>query len=138
MARGKKKEASEDEGQAPKGGPTHQAKAITKGKLLDLLKAKRQAREYVAETNGTLGQRIADAVSNYNMDKKAFGWLSQLDRMEPERAKALMDNFEHMLDVSGIKDRLAKVQRLPLNDEEEEEEEPDTNVSRFPAAAGSA
>lgn len=140
MARGKKASA-EAEDKSEKVTQTSDVKTPGKGKLLQLLKDKRQAREYTAETNGAVAQKIADAVANYNLDKKAFGWLSQLDRMELERAKSIYDNFLHYVEVCGLGEKLAKIQRLPLNDVEDEDGDEDTeegNVARFPAAAGNA
>lgn len=136
MARGRKTtETTEEKPQATEAVKPGEAKAaISQNKLKNLLKAKRGAKKETGEINGRIGQSIANAIENDHLHRKAFGWICQLDMMEPEKISDLLDNFEYYLDISGINDRRKSVMRMNLAEKDEEAQEEAANVTKFPTA----
>lgn len=131
---------------------------ITKSVLNDILITDRKAKKAQGEIAGELGSKIASAVERFGTNRKALGIIRTLNRMEPEKIADFLDHFDYMLDISGIEERAAAVQRLPTgeaagdgedagadgegdtaeeNGGEEAEGEPDNVVSHpFRATAG--
>lgn len=89
-------------------------------KLLKLLEAKQ---EKIDELTGEIGGEIAKIVEKKNVNKKMLGWIRQLNRMTPEKLADNLDDFNDMLDKSGLNDRAASAQRLPMGGEESSAEE---------------
>lgn len=146
MPRGKKgneKPVSEKDTarRLPEVKPGEVKQVISQSKLVNLMKAKRGAKKDAGEINGRVGQMIADAVENNHLHRKAFGWITQLDQMEPEKIADLLDSFEYYLDIGGINKRRESVMRMNLGaeakDEPEAEPEP-SNITKFPPAQGNA
>ena len=104
---------------------------ISKAKLAELMKAKRSLANDVGEMNRGVGKMVRSAIANNHLHSKAFGWICQLDRMEPEKARELLDNFEYYLDVSGIGARAAAAERLPLGDDEDGTEADTGNITKL-------
>jgi len=99
-------------------------KSISANDLKSLLKHKRQAQDFAAETNGSLGEKIAAAVENKNLHRKAFSECAKIDRMiikkGVEAAAEYYDVLQHYLDISGLMAKIEGVQRLPLGDDKED------------------
>jgi hypothetical protein len=147
MARGKKGSGDNKEPETAKqisqvapAKPSEVKEMISQTKLMNLLKAGRTAKKDVAEINGRFGEAVANAVENHNLERKSFGWIRQLDAMEPEKIADVLDNFEYYLDVSGIQKRRESVMRMDLKEKPaaDDADPEDTNVTKFPAPAGTA
>lgn len=136
MAKSKKpgtKAVEQPEAKEPKARP-----AISQNKLKTLMAAARSTNKEVAELTGTLAQKIAVAVENDHLHKKAFGVIRMLDKMEPEKLADFLDCFDHYLDISGLEKRAESVARMDFGPGEEASEasaepKPRENVRAFPA-----
>lgn len=122
-----------------KARPSEVRQVISKGKLLKLMSAARSAKNDISEISGTMGQAIATAVENNYLNRKVFRQIVALDRMEPEKLATWLEDFEHYLDISGLKDRAASAPRMEFGpgEEQPEEDEGETgrrqpNVAAFP------
>jgi len=144
--RRKKSEETETEAPAAQAKP-----AISANLLKSLLASSKKAKKDIAEISGPLGQRIAKAIEENHLHRKAFNIVKSLHPLEDEKLLECLDCLDHYLDISGLRDRAAKVQRLGLDqpadeegDEEEDEAEPAAtgrrarNVEPFPAPRGVA
>lgn len=112
-----------------------------------LLQVCRATSADIHEINGGVRGRIADAVENHGMHKKAFSTIRALDKMTPEKLADYLDHLFWYLEVSGLMKRAASAQRLPIGEgvgeggeEDEGEESPAQEaggggVAQFPAAA---
>lgn len=141
MASKKKTRAKSRPAAATKVKPSEVKPAISQQKLRSLMASNRRAKNDIAEIAGGLGSEIKTAVEKHHLHRKAFNVIKQGDRMEPEKLADFLDCLEHYLDISGLNERAAQVQRLALDDGEkggEEEVEEDETVRRFPAPAGVA
>lgn len=118
----------------PKTEPKKIVRQLTpEGDLVKLLKACKGHEKNIAEYVGSLREKIGYAVEKKHLHKKAFGWIRQLDKMESEDVAALLDHFNHYLDVSGIQKRADDAPALDLEakeDDAEEDEATDGKVAR--------
>lgn len=140
MAKGAKSAGKKTDGggeEDTKVKPSEVKKMISGPKLKNLMAAKRSAKKDTAEIAGQVGQMIRDACENNHLERKPFGWIVQLDAMEPEKIRNTLDHFDYYLDVSGIRKRAESAPRLPMGDGpgEEDGDKEDGNVHKFPAAA---
>lgn len=100
---------------------------ISSGKLKEVLKARRQAREDRKSINDNLAAKVGEVVGDkLYLDRVMFPVVEKLFNMKDERLAYHYDNLMHMLDISGINDRAAKVGRLPITNEQPK------NVTAFP------
>lgn len=97
-------------------------RAPSRAKIRSLLTSSRSATENMNEIKDSLGGQISDAVENHGLQKKAFGWIKQLDRMSPEKISDVMTHFLYYFDVSGLRERAASAQRLPMGDDPNEQD----------------
>jgi ribosome-binding protein aMBF1 (putative translation factor) len=111
-------------------------KVPSEGILKSLLRTKRRTAETANEANSDYGTAVRSAVEKHALDKKAWGFAVQLDKMEPEKLARTLDHIEHYIDVLGLQARADQVQDLPLGGEKEEDEGADTgNVTSIGTAA---
>lgn len=89
---------------------------ITKSVLNDILVTDKRVKKNQGELAGELGSKIASAVERFGTNRKALGIIRTLNRMEPEKIADFLDHFDYMLDISGIEERAAAVQRLPVGE----------------------
>lgn len=80
-------------------------KVISGVKLKQLLAADRRADHDIGELVGQRGEAIAQAVEKHNLNKRVYGIIKKLDRLPPEKLKIDLDDLEHMLDASGLRER---------------------------------
>lgn len=113
--------------------PSEVSRQIGARKLRELIATACAASNDMREIAGSLGAEIKDAAENHHLHKKAFA----ADRMEPEKLAEFLDCLDYYLDVTGLRDRASKVQRLPMGDEDENPEQAD-NVKPFPAPSSVA
>jgi len=111
--------------------------SIPQSKLRALMKTAKLARQNMNSISGALGTEVKDAKENNHLDPWAFRIITYLDRQEPERLKDKIENLLLYLDISGLNERAAKVERLPMGEEGEEEEERE-NVRPFRQPTGIA
>lgn len=145
MARRKKGEGEQGEEATAKqikapADPSKHA-VISQSKLVNLMKMKRGAKKDTGEINGRVGEAIASAAENHNLHRKAFSVIMTLDNMEPEKIADFLDHFNYYLDISGINKRAESVMRMNMGegaDPDDDGESAETNVTKFPAAAGPA
>ena len=114
MAPRKKKPAAEAETEAVK--PSEVLTMITPKVLASILALDKRTKTAQSELAGELGQKIANACERFGTNRKALGVIRQLNRMEPEKLADFLDHLDYMLDISGLEDRAAQVQRLPMGD----------------------
>jgi len=97
-------------------------KRISPTAIKKLLKDLRSRQDDIDNISGQMGQAVAKATEKVNLNRKMFGWIRQLDRMPPEKLAVNIDDFMHMLDISGLNERAASAQRLPIESQEAEED----------------
>lgn len=107
----------------PEKTPTEEAHQIGQKKLKSLLAAARSAAEDSHEITSSLGGKIASAVENDHLHKKAFSTLRMMDKLTPEKLRNYWDTLEYYVDISGLGDRAASAPALPLDGEDGTEEE---------------
>lgn len=105
--------------------PSEVSPQIGKNKLRGLLRAANDAHKDQREIAGGLGQKIADAVENEHLHKKAFATLRMADRMTPEKLADWWDTLQLYMDLSGLAERAASAPRLRLEPDAEDGEEED-------------
>lgn len=133
----KRPKAQTETGGAAK--PSEVRSAITQAKLRSLLKSARVAQKDINQIAGDLGAEVKNAVDKDYLHRKAFSVCKTADRMEPEKLADFLDCLDHYLDISGLRDRASKVQRMDFGsgedgeDDGEGEEAAGTNVEPFPA-----
>lgn len=111
---------------------------ITKSVLGNILTLDKRTKRQQSELAGEIGSAVAKAVERFGTNRKALGIIRTLNRMEPEKLADFLDHFDYMLDISGLEDRAATVQRLPVGEaaEESEEENQAAEGSQKPAGEG--
>lgn len=135
-AKSKAKPKKKDETETP----SHRAvgNMISQNDLKNLLRRCTTDANQIGTINGTLRERIADAVEKKHLDKKAFALLRRLDKMENEDLATFWDNFLAYMDMAGLNERIESVGKLPLPEPTEKENEEQTEgagVSRPRLAA---
>lgn len=121
-------QASDGEGQKVK--PSEVLQAISAAKLRSLLKDGRATQADIQEIAGTFGNAVKSAVENHHLHRKAFAHIRALDRMEPEKLADYMAHFEHMYEISGLRERAESAQRLPMGDDQTELEADEAEQER--------
>lgn len=112
---------------APAAEPTESVKGsevtgmITKSVLASILTLDKKTKRQQSELAGDIGSAVAKAVERFGTNRKALGIIRTLNRMEPEKLADFLDHFDYMLDISGLEDRAAAVQKLPMAGEAEDE-----------------
>lgn len=109
---------------APKGGPTDDARGISKSKFETFLKSYRAMKNDAAEASGNVGGLVSNYAENHKLHKKAFGLIKTLDRMRenPVRLAELLFHFDLMREHGGY-DKIAAPDMLP-------DRNPEANVRR--------
>ncbi len=110
-------------------------KVPSEGVLKSLLRTKRRTAEAANEANADYGTAVRSAVEKHALDKKAWGFAVQLDKMEPEKLACTLDHLNHYIEVLGLQKRADQVQNLPLEGEEDGEAADDGKVTHIGAAA---
>lgn len=113
---------------------------IGRTKLQELLKECRAAQNDIDTARGEMGNSIAQATEEYHLNKKAFALIRKLDKMEPEKLRSFMDDFEAYFVMAGL---LKRRESAPRFDDAEtaagagddEEAERDEKVRRLPRGA---
>lgn len=114
--------------------------------LTDLLKASRHTKESIVDLTTDYAGKVAKAVDEKHLHKKAYNVIRMLDRMTPEKLADFKEHFDHMYEASGLAEREASAPRLEMGegDEKEESEEEETgkgkgaSITKFPAPQGQA
>lgn len=91
-------------------------KPISGGKLKEVLRVRRTAREQRQEINKSVSEQISELVGDKNLDRVMLPTVEKLFNMKDERLALHLDNLLYMLDASGITARADKVAKLPLSD----------------------
>src|ERR1700761_1727735 len=88
-------------------GSVHEtALMLTPKNLLDeLAKAKRDTKKRTQSISGTLGQKIAEAVENKHLDRKAFSIACQLDALDDEKLHITYHNLLYYMEALGVEKR---------------------------------
>lgn len=133
----KKRKATQPKETTERTQPSEVRKTITQQKLRSLLASAKAAQSNINEISGGLGSEIKEAVEKHHLHRKAFNVCKQANRMEPEKLAEFLDYLDHYLDISGLRDRAAKVQRLDMGEGEVEEDD-DDKVHQFPRPTGAA
>ena len=91
-------------------------KRINAKAMKDLLKGYRSADSDIDQIRLRRDGVVDKIIEKFHVNTKMLGWIKQLDKMTPEKLADNLDDFLHMLDVSGLKDRADSAQRLPIED----------------------
>ena len=92
-----------------KAKPSEVRAVIAEAKLKSLLRSARSARKDLTAIAGTLGEEIKQAVEKNHLNRKVFRTIVDLDRLEPEKLRDWLDDFEHYLELSGLAERAKSV-----------------------------
>jgi hypothetical protein len=68
--------------------------------------------------NSLLKDKIADAVANKGLHRKAFSNARALDKLEPEELNAFFRNFDHYCEVFGLRTRADSAPALEMPEPE--------------------
>lgn len=85
--------------------------------LNSLIKAKRSAKQQTSEIGGTIGEKIAKAVEEKHLDRKAFNMVCTLDALEDERLAITLPHLLHYIRVRGLMERADAQPIMPLAQE---------------------
>lgn len=99
---------------APKGGPTDDARAISKANFDKLIKSYRILKNDAAEASGQVGGLVSNYAENFKLHKKAFAMVKTLDRLRenPVALSELLFHFDVMREHGGY-DKIAAPDMLP-------------------------
>jgi len=81
--------------------------------------------------NSLLRDKIADAVANKNLHRKAFSNARALDKMEAEDLNAFFLHFDHYCEVFGLRTRADSAPALEMPEPELESAVERDNVSQI-------
>lgn len=137
-SKGKAKGAKVKKGGAPL-PPKDKAAKVRPGDVEQLINAK-QLRSLLASDDthkeeidgvvGSLREKIAYAVKHHHLDKKAYGYTKQFNRMSAEKLADLWPRLLAYMDMAGLMERIDSVERLPLGDDAETEDETESSPAR--------
>jgi len=135
MAKKAKKPTKTDETEAK---PSDVIKVPSTSVLKRLMASKRALTKDMAEMRGTYASEVKTAVDDHHLHKGAFGWITQLDKKEPEALREWIDHFEHYFEATGLRKRADSVVRMDFDEDEDggegDEADSEGNVTQFPAA----
>lgn len=91
---------------------------LTEGKTVKalLVTAKRVGKK-TAELNGELGAAVANAVEHKYLHRKAFSFINQLNKMEPEKLAEFKAHFDHYWIEAGLEERAESAPRMEMGEE---------------------
>lgn len=130
---------TKDEADETQAKPSEVEVLISERQLKTLLAQTRSTKKEIEALTGDLREKIANAVENQHLDKKAFATLRQLDRMEPEKLHGYWHTLLVYMDMSGLMKRIESVKPMEFSppeadDEGEEGQQPSSRRrSRAPA-----
>lgn len=101
------------------------------GTLVSLLNSAKRAKGKVADINEEVRTSVSNAVDNKHLHRKAFNSVKSAFPMTDEKLAEWHHHLMYYLDASGINERVEKVGRLPLDDD-------DTNVVELKSEAAAA
>lgn len=78
----------------------------------DLAKARRDTKKRTQSMNGTLGEKIAKAVENDHLDRKAYSIACQLEAMDDERLHVTFHSLLKYCDDLGVTKRATAQEEL--------------------------
>lgn len=99
---------------APKGGPTDDARAITKSSFDKFIKSYRAMRKEAQDATTNVGGLVSNYTENHKLHKKAFSLIKTLDRLRenPVALAELLFHFDVMREHGGY-DKIAATDMLP-------------------------
>lgn len=100
--------------EAPKGGPTADARAISKANFDKFIRSYRALKNDAAEAAGNVGGLVSNYTENHKLHKKAFALIKTLDRLRenPVGLAELLFHFDVMREHGGY-DKIAATDMLP-------------------------
>lgn len=104
------------------------ASQIAVKKLDSLLKASRSCNCDIQSLRDTLGEKIAKAVENEHLHKRAFAAVVKEDKMEPEELRDFYDAQEYYRDVLGLNERAKSAPAFDLEADKEADKPEKGNV----------
>jgi len=102
---------------------TEQAKGSEVEKKINAVAMKKLLKDYRSADSDIDQLRLRrdgvvdKVIEKFNVNTKMLGWIKQLDKMTPEKLADNIDDFLHMFDVSGLRERAESAQRLPMEAE---------------------
>lgn len=97
--------------------------------LKDLLKDARTASKKQTEISLAFSKKKAKAIEEMHLKPRVFAEIARLDRMEPEELAEHLSVRDYYMDISGLTERAASVNRLPMGDEHGERDETETEAA---------
>lgn len=100
--------------QAPKGGPTADARAISKANFDKFMRSYRAMRKDAQDATSNVGGLVSNYTENHKLHKKAFALIKSLDRLRenPVALSELLFHFDVMREHGGY-DKIAAPDMLP-------------------------
>ena len=92
--------------------PSETRQMIPAKKLRELLKTMATGRKQQVKLAGEVGSEIKTAIERYGCNRKVLAVIHKLDMMENEDIANFLDEFEYMLDASGIGKRAESAPRF--------------------------
>lgn len=104
--------------------PSEVIPVTSEQKLKKLLKAAADCKKETSGISSEFGQKVANAVENDHLHRKAFSFARQLHMMTDEKLAECLMHLDHYLEAGGLRARAAKVPGFDFQGEEAETEEP--------------
>lgn len=92
--------------------PSETRAMIPAKKLRELLRTIATGRKKQVELAGEVGSEVKTAIERYGCNRKVLRLIASLDGMENEDIADFLDEFEYMLDASGINKRAESAPRF--------------------------
>lgn len=130
MARGRKKDSDK--------AATAVEKPVDKHQLIALVKESYTTKEQTSAIAGKFGERVKNAVENGRLNKKAFGFVCGLHRMEELKRQAVIRDVQLYLDMieeSGLWGHQHVGNMVDDMEREDGEADPDAEITAANAKA---
>lgn len=87
-------------------------KMIPGKKLKELLRTMADGKRKQVQIAGNVGSEVKTAIERYGCNRKVLAVIHKLDMMENEDIADFLDEFNYMLDASGIEKRAESAPRF--------------------------
>lgn len=116
--------------------PSETTRVVSERALRELLKMNRSAKADIDEISTQLSTAVREAAEKKHLHLGAWRTIKGLDRLEPEKLADWWDHFQHMWEVSGLRERAESAPRMDLDKPEPTELEADEAEQQKAAARG--
>lgn len=103
--------------------PSEVRKAVSAKTLKDLLRRSNERRDAIGEISGAQSEEVRAIIERYGTNRQALRLIMSLAGKKPEQLRNFIDDFDHLWDISGLKDKADSAPSLGLEQPGEEDGE---------------